>query len=145
MYRFKPGIIFVFTRFLLLSFFFFLFFFSELSIAQSYENIFRSDKYPWYQLETPHFIILYQQGQAASAYETARILEEQYPIVQNLTGGELKRMPVVLNSLNDRSNGYVTTLHFRIEIEIPKIHGKSMNPRDGNWLHTVVPHELVHA
>ena len=119
--------------------------FGEIASGQIYENIYRPSRPPWQQLQTDHFQILFQKGEESAAIQTANILEEQYSVVQSLVGGSLSNLPVVLNSQNDRSNGYVTTLNFRIEAEIPRIKGKTMNPRDGNWLLTVMPHELVHA
>ncbi|MDG5767016.1 hypothetical protein QA596_06025 [Balneolales bacterium ANBcel1] len=113
--------------------------------GQVYENIYRPIRPAWQQLDTPHFRIIFQKGEERAAFKTAHILEEQYPHVQALVGGSLKNMPVVLNSQNDRSNGYVSSLNFRIEVEVPRLKGKAMNPTDGNWLNTVMPHELVHA
>jgi|GEM_PF-1079817 len=113
--------------------------------AQIYENVYRPTRPAWQQLETPHFRILFQEGEEAAALRSAWLLEDQYDIVQTLVGGSLSGMPVVLNGQNDLSNGYVTTQNFRIEVEIPRIKSKSMNPSDGNWLNTVMPHELVHA
>ena len=113
--------------------------------GQIYENVHRPRNPSWHQLNTPHFRIIFQEGEEKAALKSASVLEDQYPIVQSLIGGSLTAMPVVLNGQNDLSNGYVTTQNFRIEVEIPGIKGKSMNPSDGNWLNTVMPHELVHA
>lgn len=113
--------------------------------AQYYENIHRPSRPAWQQLETPHFRILFQEGEETAAWRSAHLLEEQYPHVQSLVGGSLSDFPVILNSQNDRSNGYVSTLNFRMEVEIPRMKAKTMNPADGNWLNTVIPHELVHA
>ncbi|MBP3191599.1 PD40 domain-containing protein [Natronogracilivirga saccharolytica] len=117
----------------------------DIASGQVYDNFYRPSRPAWQQLETDHFRILYQKGEESAAIQTANILEDQYSVVQSLVGGSLSDMPVVLNSQNERSNGYVTTLNFRIEVEIPRLKGKTMNPRDGNWLLTVMPHELVHA
>ena len=54
-------------------------------------------------------------------------------------------MPVVLNAYNDRSNGYVHTLPFRQEIEVPQIKGDILSAHYTSWMQAVVPHELVHA
>ncbi|MFH5884548.1 TolB family protein [Halalkalibaculum sp. DA3122] len=113
--------------------------------AQWYPNTYRPPGLNWQELQTPHFKIVFPDGEDSVAYRTARILEHEYPEVQQLVGGQLSDFPVVLNNYNDRSNGFVSSLHFRSEIEIPPIKGKTMNPRSGNWLETVVPHELVHA
>ncbi len=120
-------------------------FLSQPAYSQIYPTKYRPPDLNWQQLTTPHFNIVFPEGEDSVAYRTARILEYQYPEVQQLVGGELIDFPIVLNNFNDRSNGFVSTLHFRSEIEIPTIKGKTMNPRSGNWLETVVPHELVHA
>ncbi len=96
-------------------------------------------------MDTPHFRVLYSSGQDSLARATGRILESQYLFTSKLTGGKLKRFPVILNDYNDRSNGYVSPILFRTEIEVSPIKGKNMSPRTGGWLETVLPHELVHA
>lgn len=112
--------------------------------AQIYENVHRP-ALELKQLDTPHFRVIFPAGEESAAFRTARILEDQYPIIRSLVGGDLRRFPVVLNAHNDLSNGYVTPLHFRTEIEIPAIKGPALNPRTGGWLENVAPHELVHA
>ncbi len=97
------------------------------------------------QMETPHFRVLYSKGQDSLARATGRILESHYMLTSKLTGGTLNRFPVILNDYNDRSNGYVSPLLFRSEIEVAPIKGKNLSPRTGGWLETVLPHELVHA
>lgn len=112
--------------------------------AQFYPTQYRPSQ-DWKQLRTPHFRIIFAEGDDSSAVQMGQILEQQYPIAQKLVGGQLRNFPIVLNNYNDRSNGFVTPLHFRSEIELPPIKGKSLNPQSGNWLETVGPHELVHA
>lgn len=115
------------------------------SVAQFYSTQYRPPSQNWQYLQTPHFKLVYAKGNDSTALQMGRILEEQYSSVQNLVGGELNNFPVVLNDYNDRSNGFVTPIHFRSEIELPPIKGKSLNPQTGNWLENVGPHELVHA
>jgi len=113
--------------------------------AQFYPTQYRPPHQQWQSLQTTHFQVVYAKGNDSTAYRMGRILEEHYGSVQQLVGGKLKKFPVVLNDYNDRSNGFVTSLHFRSEIELPPIKGKSQNPQTGNWLENVGPHELVHA
>ncbi|MDX1638012.1 MAG: hypothetical protein R3281_08590 [Balneolaceae bacterium] len=113
--------------------------------SQFYPTTYRPPDLNWQELQTPRFRIVFPEGEDSAAYRMGRILEYDYPRVQKLVGGSLTEFPIVLNNYNDRSNGFVTTLHFRSEIEIPPIKGKTMNPKTGNWLETVGPHELVHA
>ncbi|MEX0773670.1 MAG: hypothetical protein WD038_10910 [Balneolales bacterium] len=113
--------------------------------AQFYDNIYRPTQPEWQKLKTPHFNIIYQQGEDSAAVYTGQVLEFQYEPIQMLVGGELKNLPVVLNGYNDLSNGFVSPFNFRIEVEIPSTKGKGMNPATGGWLEHVLPHELVHA
>jgi hypothetical protein len=115
------------------------------SFAQFYSNQYRPHNQNWQELKTEHFRIIYPAESKAYAFRSARILEQQYESVQNLTGGNLTNFSVVLNAENDRSNGFVTPLNFRSEVEIPPLKGKAMNPVSGDWLELVLPHELVHA
>jgi hypothetical protein len=115
------------------------------AFSQIYSNQFRPHHQDWQELSTEHFRIIYPASSKDYALRSARILEQQYTSIQNLVGGNLSNFPVVLNAENDRSNGFVTPINFRTEIEIPPIKGKSMNPVSGDWLELVLPHELVHA
>jgi hypothetical protein len=113
--------------------------------AQFYPTQYRPPNQNWQFLQTPHFKLIYAQGNDSTALQMGRILEQQYAPVQELVGGGLENFPVILNDYNDLSNGFVTSLHFRSEIELPPIKGKSQNPQNGSWLENVGPHELVHA
>lgn len=115
------------------------------SQVQIYPNQFRPNSQNWQVLNTDHFKIIYPALKKDAAYRTASILESEYEDISDLTGGELNNFRVILNGENDRSNGFVNPLNFRSEIELAPIKGKNMNPRSGDWLETVVPHELVHA
>ncbi len=99
----------------------------------------------WYELNSKHFRVIFHEENDSLARASARILEAHYAESEKLTGGSLHRFPVVLNAYNDRSNGYVTPFNFRMEVEIPYIKGKILNPRAGGWLENVLPHELIHA
>ena len=95
---------------------------------------------------TPHFDVIFESGRATEAAEAADILERELAKTQALVGDPRPmRMPVVLNAYNDRSNGYVHTLPFRQEIELPHIRGDLLSAHHTSWMQAVVPHELVHA
>ncbi|TVQ66349.1 MAG: hypothetical protein EA360_05805 [Balneolaceae bacterium] len=113
--------------------------------AQIYSTQFRAPGQEWMELRTDRFRVIYPLRYQQEAYRTLSILESDYPSIQELVGGSLRSFPVILNPDNDLSNGFVSPLNFRSEIEIAPIIGKSMNPRSGDWLELVVPHELVHA
>ncbi len=97
-------------------------------------------------LSSEHFRIIFEDGAYAEARAAAAILERELPGTQALTGhARTMRMPVVLNAYNDRSNGLVTTLPFRQEIETAGIQGSRLSARYTSWMQAVAPHELVHA
>lgn len=112
--------------------------------AQIYDNAVRPNL-QWSEINTEHFRIIYHEGLEYVAQRSASILEEQYPRLQAIYGGELNNFPVVINGYNDRSNGYVTTGHFRMEIEAPPIAGSILNPVGADRLESLLTHELVHA
>lgn len=99
----------------------------------------------WQQLQTDHFRVIFPDGQDSVAYRSAAILEAHYAQTSALTGGTLSNFPVILNSYNDLSNGFVNSFNFRSEIDIAPQKGKGMNPQSGDWLEHVLSHELVHA
>ncbi len=99
----------------------------------------------WQELKTPHFRVIFPEGEGSLAYNAGLILEQQYPTASKLTGGKLRNFPVVLSSYNDLSNGFVTSFNFRSEFDLAPFKGKAINPRSGNWMEAVLPHELLHA
>jgi len=115
------------------------------AFSQLYFNQQRPPAQNWQELRTEHFRIIYPAEAESVALRAGRILEIQYPVIQNTVGGNLRYFPFVLNTENDRSNGFVTPINFRSEVEVPPIKGKIMNPSSGDWLELVLPHELVHA
>lgn len=113
--------------------------------AQPLYPVTHRPKLDWYEINTPHFRVIYHEGYEETARRAARLLELEYESIRSLTGGKLARFPVVINGYNDLSNGYVTPFLFRIEVEAPPITGKVLNPRTGGHLENLMPHELVHA
>ncbi len=118
---------------------------AQYSLDNLYFNQHRPAGLDWQVLKTDHFRIIYPRGLDSIAIRSGLILEHQYPVTKALTGGSLSNFPVVLNSYNDISNGFVTPQNFRSEVDIGPFKGKSINPQSGSWLETVLPHELVHA
>ncbi len=121
--------------------------FPVVSFGQLYNSstIFRPMGLNWQELKTTHFRIIFPDGADSLAYRSAAILESQYAGASKLTGGTLKNFPVILNTYNDLSNGFVSSFNFRSEFDLAPLKGKGMNPQSGDWLETVLPHELVHA
>lgn len=118
-------------------------------VAQAQNQLYfaqhRPAGYEWQELKSPHFRIIFAKGDEAIARKSARILESKYAQTLALTGGELKNFPIVLSPYNDLTNGFVSTVNFRSEVDLAPFKGKSLNPQSGLWLENVLPHELVHA
>lgn len=113
--------------------------------AQFYPNRVRPASIEWRQIESETFRVIYPAGAEAQAIRSAELLSTHYPVVSQRLGAQLRSFPLVLNPSNSLSNGFVSPLNFRSEIELNPIKGKFLNPRSGPWLETVIPHELVHA
>ncbi len=97
-------------------------------------------------IHTDHFEIIFEEGYLGEAKATVKVLEDHLAETQSLLAHHhILRMPVVLNGFNDLSNGYVTPLPFKQEIEITYIKGRALSPGHASWLETVMPHELVHS
>ncbi|TVR18403.1 MAG: hypothetical protein EA391_02360 [Balneolaceae bacterium] len=130
-------------RFILI--FILIFFAADAAIAQLYSTQYRAPGQNWMEINTERFRVIYPERYQSEAFRTLAILESDYADIQALVGGSLRNFPFIINPENDLSNGFVSPLNFRSEIELSPIVGKTMNPRSGDWLELVVPHELVHA
>lgn len=95
----------------------------------------------------PHFDVIYQEGTEATAFQIATELEAHLAATDSLVGrtGHRLEMPVVVNGFNDRSNGFVSPLPFRQEIEAVSIKSDALTTHFPSWPAAVAPHELVHA
>lgn len=115
------------------------------AFSQFYSTQYRVPGQNWMQVKTERFHLVYPERYENEAWRTLAILESEYDDIQHLVGGNIRNFPFILNPENDLSNGFVSPLNFRSEVEISPSIGKSMNPQTGSWLEHVVPHELVHV
>jgi len=121
-----------------------IFLMGQTSFAQIYPTQYRAPA-EWKEINTEHFRIIYPANYEDKARLSLSILEAEYSDIRELVGGSVSRVPIILNPKNDRSNGFVSPLNFRSEIELSPGIGKNFNPQSGNWLEFVLPHELVHV
>lgn len=98
----------------------------------------------WYQVNTPHFRVLYQQDYAEQAQYMANLLETLYlPTAQTLDATPHK-IPLLLQNRSSFSNGFVALAPRRSEFY-------TMPPQDYNflgtnqWLELLAVHELRHV
>lgn len=115
------------------------------AFGQFYSTKYRVPAQNWMELKSDHFRIIYPERYRSEALRSMSILEAEYSDVRDLIGGSLEQFPLILNPENDRSNGFVTSFNYRSEVELAPIRGKALSPRSGDWLESVLPHELVHA
>ena len=120
------------------------FFFTDLT-AQVYTTQYRLPDLEWQEIRTDRFRLIYPANYRDEAIRSLSILEAEYSDIKSYIGGELREFPFILNPENDRSNGFVSPINFRSEVELAPIRGKALNPQSGDWLESVLPHELVHA
>lgn len=113
--------------------------------AQLYQTQYRAPGQNWMEIRSERFRVIYPERYQLQAIRSMHILESEYRDIRDQVGGSLRNFPAIINPENDRSNGFVSPINFRTEIELAPIIGKTMNPRSGDWLELVLPHELVHA
>ncbi|GAB3338883.1 hypothetical protein GCM10027299_51350 [Larkinella ripae] len=98
----------------------------------------------WYQLQTPHFRVIYPANFEQTAQKTARRLEQVYEPVSASLKKTPRRLSVILQNQTMISNGFVTMLPRRSEFF-------AVPPQDpflaGNleWLDLLAVHEFRHV
>ncbi len=97
-------------------------------------------------LKTPHFDIIHAEKDVMQARLLARSLEQAYaPTLRRIGVERTFRLPVVLNSANDASNAFISTLNFRSEINVQPLRGFGFPLKQNSWYDIVGAHELSHA
>jgi len=98
----------------------------------------------WYQLNTPHFRVLYPTGLDSTAQRTANRLEDLYEPASASLGKQPRRLSVLLQNQTTNSNGFVTLFPRRSEFF-------AIAPQDPgllgtfNWLDLLAVHEYRHV
>ncbi|GAB3901749.1 hypothetical protein GCM10028803_26990 [Larkinella knui] len=99
---------------------------------------------PWYQLQTPHFRVLYPAGFDQTAQQTARRLEQVYEPVSATLKKQPRKLSVILQNQTMISNGFVTMLprhseFFAVPPQDPFLAGTNQ------WLDLLAVHEFRHV
>ncbi|MCC5904755.1 MAG: PD40 domain-containing protein [Balneolaceae bacterium] len=113
--------------------------------GQFYHTEYRAPGQNWMEIATDHFRVIYPELYQEQAIRSLKILESDYKYAQKLIGGSIRSFPFIINTESDIPNGFVSTNNFRSEFQLAPNIGKSMNPRTGDWLELVLPHELAHV
>ncbi|MGK7397706.1 MAG: hypothetical protein ACNS62_24240 [Candidatus Cyclobacteriaceae bacterium M3_2C_046] len=98
----------------------------------------------WKQVNTPHFRILFQEGNMAEALRTANVLETLYYPVSASLDQEPQKISVLLQNRSSESNAFVTVGPRRSEFY-------TMPPQDYNflgnneWIDLLAVHEFRHV
>lgn len=113
----------------------------------TYQVTYRPSDAEYVVEEREHFDLIYQRGYHGAARSLGNVLEATRAGTDSLIHGRVQsiHMPVVVDGFSDRSNGFVTPLPFKQEIEAPALKSDELLPRSQSWPALVGTHELVHA
>jgi len=100
----------------------------------------------WKSMESPHFHIIYREGQKEFATKTLRAAERAHTLLRPIFPDAPPVTSIVLADFNDSLNGYSLGFpysHFVI-FAAPPDSSNELSSLD-NWLDSVVLHEYVHT
>lgn len=98
----------------------------------------------WYQINTPHFRILYPEGFEPQAQRMAGEMERLYPLETQSLTGKPRKTSIVMQSRAAQSNAFVTILPRRAEFfTMPAQNYNFVGNND--WLDMIATHELRHV
>lgn len=99
----------------------------------------------WYQINTPHFRIIYPHSFSAQGQRMANTMEHVYaPVAKSMESNPRKKLPLILQNHSAVSNGFVTLGPRRSEFF-------TMSPQRANflgnndWLNMLALHEFRHV
>jgi hypothetical protein len=97
----------------------------------------------WYQLNTPHFRVLYPLGFETQAQRMANTLEHIHEPESKTMGGNARKISVVLQNQSSISNGFVSITPRRSEFyAMPSQNYNFVGNND--WLNLLATHEYRH-
>ncbi len=95
----------------------------------------------WYQIQTPHFRVIYPDNFSSEAQKYAHLLEESYSELSVLYPLAKTHMPVIIHNYSMESNGYVTWAPRRMELfPLPGQNNLPMDPAK-----QLAVHETTHV
>ncbi|WP_162556001.1 WD40 repeat domain-containing protein [Reichenbachiella versicolor] len=97
----------------------------------------------WQQINSPHFKVLYTQGNEHQAQKVTNILECIYEPASRSLGAKPRKFPIVIQNERSESNGFVTVGPFRSELysTAPQNYLRVGNDE---WLERLIVHEYRH-
>lgn len=98
----------------------------------------------WHEVETEHFRIIFEPGDADAAREVAGFAEEVYEEVTGTLGYYPDTVPVVLRGRTARANGFYSPFPHRINLFVTSPSGPQLGAKHTNWLRLLLTHELTH-
>ncbi len=115
------------------------------TVAQGFTTLDQNPtRLKFYQLNTPHFRVLYPAGTDSVAQQTAQRLEQVYAPVSAGLGRQPRRLSLLIQNQTTVSNGFVTVSPRRSEFfttppQDPGLAGTN------NWLDLLAVHEFRHV
>ena len=98
----------------------------------------------WYQLNTPHFKIIYPEGFEEQGLRMANTMEHIYEPAAASLDVKPKKLPLILQNKNSRSNGFVTLGPRRSEFFTMSPQNTSLLGNN-DWLDMLALHEYRHV
>jgi hypothetical protein len=99
----------------------------------------------WLQVETDHFVVIYQQAWQEAAREVLRVADRVYrDTTSYMIYRPRERIPVVLYGGTARANGFFSPYPPHIALFVSSPAGPWIGARTESWMETVFIHELIH-
>ena len=98
----------------------------------------------WKHIETDHYIIYYPEQYETQAQETLLKLEKATPTVEKVTGGTIKKVPILLEDYGQLANGFVSVMPLKMNLMTYQDPQVSFHQYQ-NYPRMLATHELVHC
>jgi hypothetical protein len=121
----------------------FILLFPTVLLSQEIVNENNPPSLKWYQLNTPHFRVLYPVGFETQAQRMANTLEHIHEPESKTMGGRARKISVILQNQSAESNGFVSITPRRSEFyAMPSQNYNFLGNND--WLDLLASHEYRH-
>jgi hypothetical protein len=98
----------------------------------------------WQQIETKHFLFIFEPRDRASVDELLGICENVYDNVSGFFHSYPARVPCVIRGRRDDANGLTMSFPARIDLFLTAPNDFFLGARTESWLKALLTHELTH-
>ena len=122
--------------------------FSVVFILFTLNNIFAANQEPpysgWFQTETEHFRIIYEENSLASVIEITEFCEDVYNSVTDFFNSYPEKIILVVHNRVDTANGSYYPAPPHINMYVSRSFTAEFGAKVDNWLKFLLIHELSH-